>query len=108
MRIVVVGAGGVGGYFGARLARAGRDVTFVARGSHLQAMQTQGLRLDSEIGPLHLPKVKVVADAREMLDLVRADKVAPIPVELRPLDAASRSLDDLRAGKIVGRVVVTP
>jgi D-arabinose 1-dehydrogenase-like Zn-dependent alcohol dehydrogenase len=49
-----------------------------------------------------------LAEAREMLDLVRAGKVAPIPVELRPLDAASRSLDDLRAGKIVGRVVVTP
>ena len=48
------------------------------------------------------------AEAREMLDLVKAGKVAPIPVELRPLDRAGASLDDLRAGKIVGRVVVTP
>jgi len=48
------------------------------------------------------------AEAREMLDLVKAGKVAPIPVELRPLAEAGRSLDDLRAGKIVGRVVVTP
>ena len=43
-----------------------------------------------------------------MIDLVKAGKVAPIPVETRPLDQTSRSLDDLRAGKIVGRVVITP
>jgi D-arabinose 1-dehydrogenase-like Zn-dependent alcohol dehydrogenase len=47
-------------------------------------------------------------EAREMLDLVKAGKVASIPVELRPLDRVGTSLDDLRAGKIVGRVVVTP
>jgi D-arabinose 1-dehydrogenase-like Zn-dependent alcohol dehydrogenase len=47
-------------------------------------------------------------EAREMLDLVKAGKVAPIPVEVRPLANTSASLDDLRAGKIVGRVVVTP
>jgi D-arabinose 1-dehydrogenase-like Zn-dependent alcohol dehydrogenase len=48
------------------------------------------------------------AEAREMLDLVRSGKIAPIPVETRPLAETSRSLDDLRAGKIVGRVVITP
>jgi D-arabinose 1-dehydrogenase-like Zn-dependent alcohol dehydrogenase len=48
------------------------------------------------------------AEAREMLDLVKAGKVAPIPVELRPLERTSNSLDDLRAGRIVGRVVITP
>lgn len=48
------------------------------------------------------------AEAVEMLALVKAGKVAPIPVKTRALDQASRSLDDLRAGKIVGRVVVTP
>ena len=47
-------------------------------------------------------------EAREMLDLVKAGKVAPIPVELRAFGETSRSLDDLRAGKIVGRVVITP
>ena len=50
MKITVMGPGGVGGYFGARLAAAGNDVTFVARGAHLEAMRTSGLRLDSEIG----------------------------------------------------------
>jgi D-arabinose 1-dehydrogenase-like Zn-dependent alcohol dehydrogenase len=48
------------------------------------------------------------AEAGEMLALVKAGKVAPIPVELRPLSRAGSSLDDLRAGRIVGRVVVTP
>src|SRR5262245_3534556 len=48
------------------------------------------------------------AEAREMLDLVKAGKVAPIPVETRALGETSRSLDDLRAGKIVGRVVISP
>jgi D-arabinose 1-dehydrogenase-like Zn-dependent alcohol dehydrogenase len=48
------------------------------------------------------------AEARAMLDLVKAGKVAPIPVEMRPLARTSASLDDLRAGRIVGRVVITP
>jgi D-arabinose 1-dehydrogenase-like Zn-dependent alcohol dehydrogenase len=48
------------------------------------------------------------SEAREMLDLVKGGKVAPIPVELRSLDQAGRSLDDLRQGKVVGRVVLTP
>jgi 2-dehydropantoate 2-reductase len=49
MRLVIVGAGGVGGYFGARLARAGEDVTFVARGAHLEAIRRDGLRVRSAI-----------------------------------------------------------
>jgi D-arabinose 1-dehydrogenase-like Zn-dependent alcohol dehydrogenase len=48
------------------------------------------------------------AEAHEMLTLVKAGRVAAIPVETRPLGEAGRSLDDLRAGKIVGRVVITP
>ena len=47
MRIVVMGSGGTGGFFGAKLARAGEDVTFVARGAHLEAIRTQGLRVKS-------------------------------------------------------------
>ena len=47
MRIAIVGAGGVGGYFGGRLAAAGSDVTFLARGAHLEAMRARGLRITS-------------------------------------------------------------
>ena len=47
MRVAIVGAGAVGGYFGAKLARNGGDVTFVARGAHLAAMRERGLRIES-------------------------------------------------------------
>ncbi|MCX8004570.1 MAG: 2-dehydropantoate 2-reductase [Burkholderiaceae bacterium] len=57
MRVLVFGAGGVGGYFGAQLAHAGHDVAFVARGAHLQALRQQGLRIESTLAPLHLPAV---------------------------------------------------
>ncbi|MFZ1909318.1 MAG: 2-dehydropantoate 2-reductase N-terminal domain-containing protein, partial [Burkholderiales bacterium] len=50
MKIAVMGAGGVGGYFGGRLAQAGHDVSFVARGKHLEAMRTNGLTLKSPLG----------------------------------------------------------
>ena len=49
MKIVVIGSGGTGGYFGAKLAKAGEDVTFVARGAHLQAMREHGLTIQSKI-----------------------------------------------------------
>jgi len=47
MRIAVLGSGGVGGYFGGRLAAAGVDVAFLARGAHLAAMRARGLRITS-------------------------------------------------------------
>jgi D-arabinose 1-dehydrogenase-like Zn-dependent alcohol dehydrogenase len=47
-------------------------------------------------------------EAREMMELVRAGKIDPIPYQTRPLAEASRTLDDLRAGRIIGRVVLTP
>jgi 2-dehydropantoate 2-reductase len=62
MKIAIVGSGGVGGYFGARLAASGQDVTFIARGSHLQALQKEGLKVYSALGDLHLPEVKATND----------------------------------------------
>ena len=60
MKIAIIGAGGVGGYFGARLIKGGAaDVTFIARGAHLAAMRQQGLTIESAHEPLHLPKVNV-------------------------------------------------
>lgn len=49
MRIVIMGSGGTGGYFGAKLARAGEDVTFIARGAHLAALRAKGLRVESTV-----------------------------------------------------------
>ena len=64
MKIAIIGSGGVGGYFGARLAASGQDVTFVARGAHLEAMQKKGLKVISALGDLHLPDVKATGDTK--------------------------------------------
>lgn len=63
MRIAVVGAGGVGGGFGAALAHGGADVTFIARGAHLAAMKAHGLRIESERGNTHLVPTQATDDA---------------------------------------------
>jgi 2-dehydropantoate 2-reductase len=62
MRIAILGSGGVGGYFGGRLAAAGTDITFIARGAHLAAMREKGLRIDRPDGPIHVPKVNATDD----------------------------------------------
>lgn len=62
MRILVMGAGGVGGYFGAQFARAGHDVAFVARGAHLAALRERGLVLESQIAPVQLAAVNADSD----------------------------------------------
>lgn len=64
MRIAVVGAGGVGGYFGGRLAEAGEDVVFLARGATLEALRSGGLRVESTAGNFK-PKIRVAATAEE-------------------------------------------
>jgi len=64
MRIAAMGAGGVGGYFGARLQQAGHEVTYFARGRHLQALKNDGLTIESAHGNAKL-KVRVFEDPRE-------------------------------------------
>ena len=61
MRIAIMGSGATGSFYGAKLVRAGFDVTFVARGAHLQALQTQGLRVIGQ-EEFHLPSVKATND----------------------------------------------
>jgi 2-dehydropantoate 2-reductase len=61
MRIAIMGAGGVGGYVGARLAAAGQDVAIIARGAHLAAIRESGLRLLSPHGDAHV-RVRAEAD----------------------------------------------
>lgn len=72
MKILMVGAGGVGGYFGGRLAAAGEDVTFIARGPHLAAMQARGLKLESPLGQALIDPVRACAnaDGLDPVDLV--------------------------------------
>src|ERR1041385_9214708 len=66
MRIVVFGTGGVGGYFGGRLAQAGEDVTFIARGEHLRAIRTNGLKVDSSSGDFVVYPAQATDDVREL------------------------------------------
>jgi 2-dehydropantoate 2-reductase len=72
MKIAVMGTGGVGGYYGALLARSGQDVTFIARGEHLRAIQKDGLRIKSVHGDFVVEKAKAVENPAEIgpVDLV--------------------------------------
>lgn len=66
MKIVIFGSGGVGGYFGGRLAFSGQDVTFIARGAHLAAIQKDGLRVDSIGGDFIVQPAKATDDPRSL------------------------------------------
>jgi 2-dehydropantoate 2-reductase len=62
MRITIMGTGGVGGYFGAKLAKSGCEVNFVARGAHLAFLRLNGLRVESQLGEIYLPEVRASDD----------------------------------------------
>lgn len=62
MRIAIMGSGGVGAYVGGRLAAAGEPVVFIARGAHLDAFKRDGLRIESPLHPVHLPRVEATDD----------------------------------------------
>jgi 2-dehydropantoate 2-reductase len=88
LRILIMGSGGVGGVFGARLAKAGADVTFVARGAHLDAMRKNGLRIEGGADPIALPKVNATDDPAEA---GRVDMIL-FAVKLWDTESAARSL----------------
>jgi 2-dehydropantoate 2-reductase len=66
MRIAVMAAGAVGGYFGGRLAAAGHDVSFIARGAQLEAIRKNGLKIESPLGNLHLNNVRATSDPKDI------------------------------------------
>ena len=91
MRIAVYGAGAVGGYFGGRLAQAGEDVTFIARGAHLRAMESDGLQVKSIAGDFAVAPARVTDDpasvgvADVVLVGVKAWQIAEAATAMRPL-----------------------
>jgi 2-dehydropantoate 2-reductase len=124
MRIAVVGAGGVGGGFGAALAKAGADVSFIARGAHLAAMKTQGLQVKSDRGDTHLVptcatddpasigEVDIVLFCVKLWDVESAGQsirpligagTAVIPLQ-NGVDAAERLIPILGGGAVMGGV----
>jgi 2-dehydropantoate 2-reductase len=93
MKIAIVGAGGVGGYYGALLARAGHEVAFIARGEHLQALRAQGLQVKSILGDFAVSPVRATATPAEIgpVDLV------VVAVKTYHLDEAAQMLASLLA-----------
>ncbi|MDZ4339586.1 MAG: 2-dehydropantoate 2-reductase [candidate division NC10 bacterium] len=91
MRIAVFGTGGVGGYFGGRLAQAGEDVVFIARGEHLRALRTHGLKVESLKGDFLVQPAQAAEDPAEVgfvdavLVGVKAWQVTEAADRLRPL-----------------------
>ena len=122
MRIVVFGTGGVGGYFGGRLAQAGEDVTFIARGEHLRAIKANGLRVDSSSGDFVVYPAKATDDVSEVgeTDLVilgvKAWQVPEAARSIKPLvgstttvvpmqngvDAVPQLVDELGSDNVIG------
>lgn len=122
MRIAVFGAGGVGGYFGGRLAQAGHDVAFVARGAHLRAMRERGLAVESpagdfvvdpvratdrpeEIGPVEAVLVCVkawqVPEAAAALGPLLGDDTFAVPLQ-NGIEAADQLAAAVGPGRVVG------
>ncbi len=121
MRFAIFGVGAVGGYFGARLAQAGEDVVFIAKGDTLRTLQVKGLRLESLNGDLLLPSVNVTDDVSRVdaVDVVlvgvktwqvpdAAKTIAPLVGEdtfVLPLQNGVEATDQLAAelgGEYVG------
>ena len=101
MKIAVMGAGGIGGYVGGRLAAAGEDVHLIARGPHLDALRRDGLRIESPLGELHLPAIHATDDpaAVGVADLVL------FTVKLKDTDAAAAALAPMIGDPALHRVV---
>jgi 2-dehydropantoate 2-reductase len=108
MRIAVMGSGGLGGYFGARLCDGGSEVHFIARGKHLEAMRADGLRVEGPV-PIHIPKVSATDDPRELdsVDLVMVcvklwDTEAALE-QIRPLVGPSTAIISFQNGVLKER-----
>jgi len=103
-KIAIIGSGGVGGYFGGKLASAGFDVTFVARGQHLQALHADGLTVNSIHGNFKVPSVKATAHLEEIADsdllilAVKAWQVSLVASELKDLITGNTVILPLQNG----------
>ena len=104
MRIAIVGSGGAGGYYGALLARCGHEVTFIARGAHLEAIRARGLRIRSVHGDFEVAPARATADPAEIgaVDLtILAVKTYDIDVAaqmMRPLVSSQTAILPLQNG----------
>ena len=104
MRIAVFGTGGVGGYFGGRLAEAGEDVIFIARGDHLRAIKEKGLKVDSRNGDFVIYPAAATDTVSDVgvVDLVlvgvKAWQVPEAALAMQPLVGANTTVLPLQNG----------
>jgi len=104
MRIAVIGTGAVGGYFGAKLAAAGHELVFLARGKHLEALQASGLRVLSPNGDLHIYKADFLASTAQagvvdvILFCVKSYDTQPAAESLGPLLSDQTTILSLQNG----------
>ena len=104
MRIAVVGTGGIGGPYGASLAKAGADVTFVARGAHLAAMRENGLRIEGDRGETHIRPAQATDDIASIgtvdfvLFCVKLWDVENVGAELRAIVGPGTAVVPLQNG----------
>jgi len=112
MKIVMMGSGGVGGYFGARLAAGGADVGFVARGAHLEAMRSHGLTIEGGPAPLHLAEVKATDDpptigvADFVLMAVKLWDTAAAIEQVRPIVGPSTTVISFQNGVLKDKYLI--
>lgn len=122
MRFAIYGSGGLGGYYGARLAQAGHDVAFIARGAHLEAIRKSGLKVLSPLGDFHLPSPKASSDPADIgpvdvvIVAVKTWQVPEVARAMRPLlgpdtfvvpflngvDAPDELARELGAARVIG------
>src|SRR5690242_9684979 len=104
MKIVIFGTGGVGGYFGGRLARIGEEVVFIARGEHLRAIKAGGLRVDSSDGDFVINPARATDDVGEVGEVelvilgVKAWQVPEAARAIKPLTGAHTTVLPLQNG----------
>ncbi len=104
MRIAVFGAGGVGGYFGGRLAQSGQEVSFIARGKHLQALNKGGLKIDSIAGDFTVDRFQASENPRDIgivdyvLCCVKAWQVPAAAKAMQPMMGAHTLVIPLQNG----------
>ena len=115
MKVAVIGAGGVGGYFGGLLARAGHEVTFVARGPHLRAIKDNGLRIESQLdGTFTVPgtatnNTKTVGEQDLVIFTVKmyhnSDAVSAVPPLIGPETVVLTLQNGIENGEILAETV---
>ena len=104
MRIAVIGTGGIGGPYGASLAKAGADVTFVARGAHLAAICENGLRIEGDRGDTHIWPARATDDIVSIgtvdvvLSCVKLWDVENVTEQVRPIVGLQTAVIPLRNG----------